>query len=757
MPGFSFFHGLGDTANLCRLLPLYAARGHQLQIATTPDKRPLIELAGHQWTAEASPVHQWAYPAEGVHSGPERHHQGHKVAANISAPPGPSIGTPADLWPELVGLQTDLAAGLPGHVTERARVQLSGLPRPVCLLHSTGNTDQARKSLPEAVQRELALRWIEQQDGTLILLDWDRRAVAVQHPRVRHLDAIGGADLLGLLALIDQADLLIGVDSGPLHLAGLTRTPALGLWSAGHHPARYLVPRPRTLNLVPDHPDLDPGKRAAFRIVSGPVTAAAIMELAGQLLGPRRYLSAAQPADDVLLQWAVRHFGGLHEKGGDCGGVVDRSRSVDLALRLLADRCPGGPQIVETGTVRQAEDRGAGWSSWLWGLFCRGDGGRLVSIDLDPARCDFARKWLADFGDHVRVRENRGSEQIREDQAGIDLLYLDSCDTDQPEHQTVCLEEVQAALPRLRKHSLVLIDDSPTDGGGQVIGKGGQAVPWLVERGWRVIHRGYQVLLDRGGRDVLPAVRLRPDQLPERPAAAGRPVVYTVLIGDRDRLAPVPRGVEDSGVDFVCLSDRPRPEAVGWDVRKIERQHLSDRLESRRPKCLPAEYFPDAPWSLYLDASVELLDASPITSAANLYGPRPADGPQPGEWWAYRHPERSCLWAEAAELQRLGMADRQQLDQQLARYQAAGMPRDWGLLAGGVLLRRHTPAVIAAGELWWQEICLGTERDQVSLPFVLWRHQVDWGPLNGDLHSCPAFHVRPHAGPASRRKLAAGG
>lgn len=753
MPAFRFFHGLGDTANLCRMLPLYAARGEMLEICTTPDKRPLIELAGHRWTDHADAVHPWAYPAEGVHPGPELHHQGHKVAAQLGAPPAPAIGTPAELWPELLDLRTDLAAELPEHVAERARVQLSGLPRPVVLLHSTGNTDQQRKSLSADVQRELALRWIEQTDGTLILLDWDRRAVGVQHPRVIHLDALGGADVQGLLALIDQADLLIGVDSGPLHLAGLTRTPALGLWAEGHHPARYLVPRPRTLNLVPDQPRLDAAKRAAFRIISGAVTAEAVLELALQLLGPRRYVPWESPADEVLLQWAISQIGRAHEKPGPVGGAVDRGRSIDLALRLLGRTACRAPQcIVETGTVRQAEDTGAGWSTWLWGLFCRSAGGVVESIDLDAGHCDFARRWTADFRDAVRITTGRGEDGLRDAQAPIDLLYLDSCDTEHPEHQQVCLDEFKAALPRLHDRSLVLIDDSPTVA-GQVIGKGGLAVPWAVRNGWRVIHQGYQVLLDRGGREVLPAVRT-PRVLPAPPPADGRPVVYTVLIGDRDQLADLPATTAEAGADFVCLTDRPRPEARGWEQQLLPREFCSDRMDSRRPKCLPHVFFPDAPWSLYLDASVQLtIPPGGLTGeTAELLRQWPARGEQRPRWWAFAHPERSCLWAEAAELIRLGMADRQTLERQLAFYDACGMPRDWGLPAGGVLLRSHTPAVIAVCEDWWREICLWTERDQVSLPFVLWRHGLAWQTFPEDLHGAGWLTVRPHTGPAERRR-----
>lgn len=41
-----------------------------------------------------------------------------------------------------------------------------------------------------------------------------------------------------IAALIEQARLFVGVDSGPLHVAGCCQTPAIGFWKY-HHPAHY--------------------------------------------------------------------------------------------------------------------------------------------------------------------------------------------------------------------------------------------------------------------------------------------------------------------------------------------------------------------------------------------------------------------------------------------------------------------------------------------------------------------------------------
>lgn len=745
MTSFRFEHGLGDTANLCRLLPLYAAQGHQIEVATTPDKAPLIELAGGVPVAQARTVHHWAYPPDGLHGGPEHHHRGNKVAGNISRPPLPDIGPPAEVWRQLADQPGDISDRLPRAVRERAAHQLAGLPRPVCLLHSIGNTDQRRKSLTAELQRELYLRWLDQTDGTLILLDWDTRVEQLHHRRLITLDQLGGAGTLDLLALIAQSDLLIGVDSGPLHLAGLTDTPALGLWTDGHHPARYLIPRLQTLSLCPSGiaADLNRAKRAAFRIVeSGGHThsAADIIRHALRLLQSPMYATDPRHiGDDALLQWIISQQSRAHVKTVGTTGAVDRGRSFDRLLKEAARRFKN-PRIIETGTIRSMDDYGAGWSTWLFGLFARATGGHVESIDLDPKHCDFSRHWTADFGDHVTITHSRGDDGISARDEPIDMLYLDSCDTEHPQHQEVCLQELQAALPRLQDDSLILIDDSPTQA-GQRVGKGAQAIPWLIDHGWRVRYDGYQVLLDHGGKITLPPSAPLPAVSLKSPAGAQAGeagVVYTAIFGDRDELRDPPEAARTDGVQWVCFSDRPRASDV-WDVRVVESRFACPRLAAREYKLLPHVWFPDAPWSIWIDGCLQLL-RNPLQLYAELISPR-------HDLAAFPHPERNCLFDEAEACRQLAMTDPVALNRQLALYRAAGLEVPTGLIATGLLIRRHTSACIQLCEDWFREAVLFSARDQISFPYVAQRHGFRSLVIEGGIHTVDWLKTWPHHQP----------
>ena len=73
---------------------------------------------------------------------------------------------------------------------------------------------------------------------------------------------------------------------------------------------------------------------------------------------------------------------------------------------------------------------------------------------------------------------------------------LDSLDTEFPGAADRTLREIQAAYPQPRETSMVVCDDTAYCQ-RQFRGKGAQAVPWLLERGWKILHSEHQCVLSR--------------------------------------------------------------------------------------------------------------------------------------------------------------------------------------------------------------------------------------------------------------------
>lgn len=496
-----FHHGLGDCAYFAHMIPLYTRRGYRIEVECTPDKRVIFQAAGAvPIDAGAEHVHSWGYPPGATHMEHGRFWQGSKIGHNLSEPPLPHIGDKGELWDELCASRIDIRPHLSDEVIATARRWFERLPRPIVLFHQKGNTGQERKSLPDNVTQEFYKAFIDQCDGTLVLLDWDQRVPRLASYRLRHLGDLGPCSLELLLAMMTEADLLIGVDSGPLHLSRFTNIPTIGVWRPGHYPTTYTLPRPEQLNVVlAEHTrQWNKYKRIPWNLYEHPgqeFQACVLADLTRRMLEQPRYLRARSDtiAQDVQLQQFLQEF-------CRCRGTIalattwDRNRSFDVLFREIATRFDA-PTIVETGTIRSEEDfSGAGFFTYVAGTFLARHGGRLHSVDLSPQNVAFARQWTAVFGDIVRINQGDSVPFLANFAAPIDVLYLDSLDTTEPGHADHAMRELEAALPKLHDRSVIVIDDTPWQAGA-FIGKGARVVPWLLENGWQLLYGGYQAVL----------------------------------------------------------------------------------------------------------------------------------------------------------------------------------------------------------------------------------------------------------------------
>ncbi len=130
---------------------------------------------------------------------------------------------------------------------------------PVALLHYEGNTSHDSKNVTHDVINQTCNAIID-CGITPVILDWDKRSpipdnVKVFCPGAGHeLWGNQGTGDAGILAaLIEQAELMVGIDSGPMHVAAATTTPTIAVW-VKHHPIHYCDLSKNVTHLVPsDH------------------------------------------------------------------------------------------------------------------------------------------------------------------------------------------------------------------------------------------------------------------------------------------------------------------------------------------------------------------------------------------------------------------------------------------------------------------------------------------------------------------------
>ena len=60
---------------------------------------------------------------------------------------------------------------------------------------------------------------------------------------------------------------------------------------------------------------------------------------------------------------------------------------------------------------------------------------------------------------------------------------------------------------------------------------------------------------------------------------------------------------------------------------------------------------------------------------------------------------------------------------QINRYKAENYPKKWGMIASGILFRKHNdPQVIKVMNTWWEELKYQSRRDQLSFNYACWKN-----------------------------------
>ena len=225
--------GLNAVA-LARHAARWRVRGYDLAINFEPDVRTNVALAaaGAQRTA-------------GFYSG------GGGALLDVALDYDPAAHT-ADNALRLVrrvlgredGGTPAAALRIPEVTRAEAGARLQALPGGTRIgMHVSGG--RAVKQWPEARFREVAFRLIEDRGASLVLTgtEADRHQIEIVRtglPADRVLD-LSGVDLLTVAAVLQQLDLLVTGDTGPMHLAHAVGTPVVAVFGASD--AKRYAPR----------------------------------------------------------------------------------------------------------------------------------------------------------------------------------------------------------------------------------------------------------------------------------------------------------------------------------------------------------------------------------------------------------------------------------------------------------------------------------------------------------------------------------
>jgi ADP-heptose:LPS heptosyltransferase len=230
-------NGQGDSwPRLIARARQWRARRYDLALNFEPDIRSNFlawlsaarRRAGY-WTAGGG-----AFLTDAIAYDPKRH-----VSANALALVTAALGEPApDRQPRAASHGRVVPAAA---ASARAAALLAGLRGPLIGIHAAGG--RAIKQWPIERFRELAAHLVQHRGATVVLTgsDGDRdvvRSVKAGLPQSCVLDVSGEMDLPALAAVLQQLDLFVTGDTGPMHLAHAVGTPIVAIFGPSD-PSRY--------------------------------------------------------------------------------------------------------------------------------------------------------------------------------------------------------------------------------------------------------------------------------------------------------------------------------------------------------------------------------------------------------------------------------------------------------------------------------------------------------------------------------------
>lgn len=215
----------------------------------------------------------------------------------------------------------------------------------------------------------------------------------------------------------------------------------------------------------------------------------------------------------------------------------------------------------------------------------------------------------------------------------------------------------------------------------------------------------------------------------------GNTVVYTALFGAYDELPELM--FKPVNCDFICFTDQKDLKSSVWSFKYVEKEYSSNILMNRKYKMLPHIFLHEYENSLYIDANI-FLKKEPYELVQNNL--------EHASFVVPEHNLRNCIYDEAKECLALGRASYHEVRCQLSKYTKVGMPKRYGLSENGIIVRKHNDkSVIKLMNEWWDEINTESQRDQLSLPFILWRNDTKFSFLNESLRvENDYFELRPH-------------
>ena len=197
--------------------------------------------------------------------------------------------------------------------------------------------------------------------------------------------------------------------------------------------------------------------------------------------------------------------------------------------------------------------------------------------------------------------------------------------------------------------------------------------------------------------------------------ASHKVVLYSCIINNRD----LPKIIEHrDDFEYVLFTDNPKLTAPGWEIRPLIWKDKDPTRTARYHKHNPFKIFPEAEYTIWLDATHWAIDTLvPFLTNTDLM--------------VMKHFSRNSIKEEVKACSDANMDSSEIMNKQYEYYLSDGFEDVWGMYSTTCLIRKNSIELNNFQELWWDQICNFSKRDQLSFPYCLWKTNLKYDIIPG--------------------------
>lgn len=219
-------------------------------------------------------------------------------------------------------------------------------------------------------------------------------------------------------------------------------------------------------------------------------------------------------------------------------------------------------------------------------------------------------------------------------------------------------------------------------------------------------------------------------------------VIYSCITGDYDDI--VEPLYCNENVDYILLTNNTKLKSEKWKVmqipEEIQEQFDNNITLNRFVKINPHKVFKGYEYSIYIDGNIRLI--SDISCYINNINKDIGIA-------LHQHSKRNCIYDEVLACKRLGKGNAIKMEEQMDKYRKEGYPENNGLLEATMIVTdlKHDISKKIINDWWKEFINSGSYRDQLSLPYVIWKNNIkieEVGTLGNTIRNNPKIQIIEH-------------